>query len=520
MRFLLPLLFITTLWGGEFQSLKKEIHGLSLAELQSVIEFLADDLLEGRAPGTRGGDLSEKYILSLFKFMGLDPGTPHGYLQPVALKGFTTHELSLMANDTPLHNRKDVVGTLTEEKNAYQLEGEAVFAGFGIQSEIWDWDDFKGAGLEGKILIVRVNDPGMFKENLFEGKVLTYFGRWIYKIEEAARQNAMGILLIHTDQSAGYNWKVVQNSWAGEEIFLDSDINNSIKFRGWIKESSLRKVLDRQGISLDRLYASSLRKAFKPKPLNFNIKIQGKNQIRSFFCNNVVAEIPGKSKEKIVLSAHIDHHGMKSERNGDLIFNGAIDNGSAVAAMLMVAKILKPFQKQLHYTVSFLACQAEESGLLGSKHYVLQEDRSKLVANINFESTPVWGKTTDFMGVGARFSTLEDMLKSVLEKEGLEYTTFSLVNQGFFYRSDQFSFARYGIPGIWISAGENDDSGLRKYPNFWLTDYHTVKDEYNPKWTLEGLRQTIKITLLLIAHMNETKAKPRWKGKLTFPLQK
>jgi Zn-dependent M28 family amino/carboxypeptidase len=167
-----------------------------------------------------------------------------------------------------------------------------------------------------------------------------------------------------------------------------------------------------------------------------------------------------------------------------------------------------------------LACQAEEAGLLGSKYYVgTHPDRKNIIANINFESTPVWGKTSDFMAIGGRFSTLEDMLKPIVEKQGLTYSYFSMVNQGFFFRSDQFPFARYNIPAIWISAGENDDSGEKKYPTFWKTDYHTVRDEYDPNWPLEGMKQTIQMTLLLIDHMNKTRAVPKWKGKLTFPIE-
>ncbi|MCP4152563.1 MAG: M28 family peptidase, partial [bacterium] len=191
-----------------------------------------------------------------------------------------------------------------------------------------------------------------------------------------------------------------------------------------------------------------------------------------------------------------------------------------VAAMLMTAKILKEYQEDLYYTVVVLGCHAEESGLLGSKYYARTSDKKNIIANINFESTPIWGKTSDFMAIGARFSTLEDMLKGILKKEGLDYSYFSLSNQGFFYRSDQYSFARFGIPSIWISAGENDDSGKKKYPAFWLTDYHTVRDEYDPTWKFEGMRQTIKMTLLLIDHLNKTKVAPEWKNNLTFPIEK
>ncbi len=501
-------------------TLEERINNLSKAEMQSIVEFLGDDMLEGRAPGARGGNLAECYIQSLFKFMNLDPGFANGYLQPFKLKGFFLKELTATAAGIDLTYPEDVVGSFPREENEFQLEAGAVFVGFGITTKLWDWDDFKNVDVKNKIIIARVNDPGMFIPDIFEGKVLTFFGRWTYHIEEATRRGAAGILMIHTDESAGYDWNVVKNSWSGEETYLESDLNNNLKLRAWIKESSLRKILKSKKINLDKLYEKSLKRSFKPVDLGFTIKVSGKNSFRDLTNNNVVAVIPGQSEKKIVISAHIDHLGMSPGKDGNNIFNGTIDNGSAVAAMMLTAKILKEFQKDLYYTVVVLACNAEESGLLGSKYYARNTpDRANIIADINFEATPVWGKTSDFMAIGGQFSTLEDMLKIILEKEGLTYSYFSLVNQGFFYRSDQFPFARYNIPAIWISAGENDDSGEKKYTRFWKTDYHSVRDDFDPQWELEGLKQTIKMTLLLIDHLNKTKEIPKWKSRLTFPLE-
>lgn len=520
----LAVIFLTVLFLMGLlipQSLEERLNNISKREMQSVVEFLGHDLLEGRAPGTRGGSTAEIYIKSLFKWLNLKPAVDNSYLQPFTLKGFTIEELAVEANRVKLNYIDDVVGTWIGSEKEFEMAGEAVFVGFGITTDLWNWDDYKNIDVENKFIITRVNDPGMFTETIFEGKTLTYFGRWTYHIEEAVRRGAAGILLIHTDASAGYDWNVVKNSWSGEEVHLESGIKNNLKFRGWIKESSLEKVLAAKKINLAKLYKKSLTRKFKPVPLGFTIKIKGKCRHRDVLNHNVAAEIPGRSKKKIVLSAHIDHLGIAAGKTGDNIYNGAIDNGSAVAAMMVTARILKEFQNDLYYTVVLLACHSEEAGLLGSRYYVeTLPHREDVIANINFESTPVWGKTADFMAVGARFSTLEDMLKPIVEKEGLTYSYFSMTNQGFFYRSDQFSFARYNIPAIWISAGENDDSGKKKYPHFWKTDYHTVRDEYDPQWSLEGMRQTIKMTVRLIDHINKTKAVPKWKRKLTFPLEK
>jgi len=311
----------------------------------------------------------------------------------------------------------------------------------------------------------------------------------------------------------------VRNSWSGEELFINSDLQNNLKFRGWIKESSLRKVLEAEEIDLDQLYAEAAKREFEPVDLGIGIRIKGENSFREVENRNVVAEISGKSKERIVLSAHIDHLGMDELKEGDGIYNGAIDNGTAVGAMMVVAKILKEFQDELRYTVTILACNAEESGLLGSKYYAQNSDRSSIIANINFESTPVWSEAKSIMGIGARFSDFEEIIREIARENKLEYSSFSLSNQGLFYRSDQFSFARYGIPSVWISAGEDEVTGLQNYTDFWGKDYHTVRDEFDPEWELAGMKQTIKYALLLIERINRMESAPQMKSDVSFPME-
>jgi Zn-dependent M28 family amino/carboxypeptidase len=360
----------------------------------------------------------------------------------------------------------------------------------------------------------------MLDENIFEGSTLTYFGRWTYHIEEAERRGAAGILLIHTDASAGYGWSVVRNSWSGEELYIQSELDNNMKFRGWIREESLRRVLSESGYDLDELYKGNADRNFQPVELDIPFRFSGENRFREVTNRNVVAHIPGKVPERIVLSAHIDHLGMDPSKEGDQIYNGAIDNGTAVGAMMLVAKILKEFQDELHYSVTILGCNAEESGLLGSKYYVQNTDHQNIVANINFESTPVWKSSRSIMGIGARFSGFEDLIMDLAEEGGLEYSTFSLSNQGLFYRSDQYSFARYGIPAVWISAGEDEVDGSTTYTEFWGGDYHTVKDEFDPGWPLEGMKQTVEYALKLIDRINTLQEAPELKDDLTFPLEK
>ncbi len=510
----LTLVVLSATFFSAADDIQDRCDRLSRGQLQSVIEFLSADALEGRAPGTRGGELAEIYMHGLFKLLGLD-----SRFQPFTLQGFQLGALNVSAGGRKLAYGEDTVGSYVRPEADFDFAGDAVFAGFGIRTPLWNWDDYKGADLRGKVLLVRVNDPGLYIPQVFEGSALTYFGRWTYKIEEAARAGAAAILLIHTTPTAGYDWQVVKNSWSGEELYLPASLENDLKFRGWIREPSLRALLAEKKIDLDALYRKSLSRKFRPVDLGFRIRLSGRNSFRRLETRNVVGEIPGRSGKNIVLSAHIDHFGRNEKLAGDQIFNGAIDNGSAVAALALAAKVFADAGKELRYGLTFLVCQAEEAGLLGSKYFVAGSDREKIVAEINFESTPVWEKSPDVFAEGARYSTLEEAVRRVAAGQGLNYTGFSLTDQGFFYRSDQFPFAQAGIPAIWLSAGEKNAAGRNRIAEFFKGGaYHTVKDEYDPAWELEGLRQTVKLAAGLVAYLDQAGETPRWKTRLTFPV--
>jgi Zn-dependent M28 family amino/carboxypeptidase len=504
------LLLLAPLLAGDLQ---QRCDRLGRGQMQSVIEFLSADALEGRAAGTRGGELAENYLHGLFKMLGLE-----SRFQPFALHGFQIESLALAAGGRELAYGADVVGSYARAESEFLLEGDAVFAGFGIRTPLWDWDDFKQADLRGKVLLLRVNDPGLYRPDVFNGSALTYFGRWTYKVEEAARAGAAAVLLIHTTASAGYDWQVVRNSWSGEELFLPASLDNDLRFRGWVREESLRALLAARQIDLDRLYERSLRRDFRPVDLGVRVRLSGRNRFRTLQARNVVAEIPGRSGRTIVLSAHIDHLGRDERLAGDSVYNGAIDNGSAVAALAMVAKVCAESGTTPYYGLTFLACQAEEAGLLGSRFFVSQADCPRIAAAINFESTPVWEKSPDMFAEGAQYSTLEGMLRRVAAAQGLNYTPFSLRDLGLFFRSDQFPFAQAGVPATWLSAGENDAAGRNRLAEFFKGGaYHTVKDEFDPAWELAGLRQTVKLAAGLIELLEAGRQEPRWRGRLPFP---
>jgi hypothetical protein len=441
------------------------------------------------------------------------------------LKGYATSDVALEAAGIGLRWKDDIVGSYIRDEASFVLSGDAVFCGFGIDSEAWDWNDYKDVPVEGKVVIVRVNEPGRDDHELFEGRAMTYYGRWTYKIEEAARRGARAILLVHTTETAGYGWQVVKNSWGGEELYLSASLENDLLFRGWIREDRLREILAVGGRDIDELYERSEDRGFEPVDLGLSVAIAGRNTFREFTTRNVVGVIPGSDRElkdkAILLSAHIDHLGRDRSLEGDQIYNGAIDNGSAVASMIMTAKTLAGRRSELEYSVIVLACQAEEAGLLGSRYFAEHLDPADIVCNINYESTPVWERARDIMAIGARYSTLEEIVIELAGKRGLGYTYFSLSEQGFFYRSDQFSFARRGIPSIWISAGEEYVSGVNHIRDFFVGGaYHTIDDEYDPSWPLESTMQTIQVAVDLAIYINRHTPEIAWKGKMTFPVER
>lgn len=512
----LALLLLAPWVGGDGGAdPQRRCERLTRGELQSVVEFLSSDELEGRAPGTRGGALAEKFMHAWFQGLGL-----HSRFQPFTLRGFRLDELRLNAAGRELAFGEEAVGSWTGGGGEFRLEGGAVFAGFGIRAPRWDWDDFKGADLRGKVLLVRVNDPGSFLPGIFMGRALTYYGRWTCKVEEAARAGAAAVLLIHTTPSAGYGWEVVRNSWSGEELYLPSDLEKGPAFRGWVREDALRALLRGRRIDLDSLYRRSLRRDFRPVDLGFTVRLSGRCRSRELQARNVVAEVPGSSGRSVVFSAHIDHLGRDEHREGDGIFNGAIDNGSAAAALALTAKVLSAAAGERRLGLIFLACQAEEAGLLGSKHFAAGADPDAIVATVNFESTPVWERSPDMFAEGAQYSTLEEEARAVASGLGLNYVPFSMPELGLFFRSDQFPFARAGIPAVWLSAGERTASGRNRLGEFFQGGaYHTVGDEFDPGWELEGLRQTVEIAVALAGRLEAARERPRWKGQPPFPIR-
>jgi Zn-dependent M28 family amino/carboxypeptidase len=494
------------------------------AAMDAHLRFLASDLLEGRAPATRGGRLAAEYIAAQFQALGLEPAGANGtYFQPVALVGMTPEPTLSWgkaggAADT-LAYRDAFVAWGERPEADIAASGEVVFVGYGIRAPEWQWDDYKGADLRGKVLLMLVNDPGLVDSTVFLGKILTYYGRWTYKLEEAARQGAAGAILIHTTESATYPWEVVRGSWSVEQFKLDQPHSPSIAFAGWVTETSARAALAKAGLNLDSLTRAAARRDFRPVATTITASIRIHSALRRVESENVVARLPGRdarlASQAVLITAHWDHKGIGPAIRGDSIYNGAEDNASGVAAILGAAKALTLLPRTAR-SILFVATTAEESGLLGSEAYVQRPlvPLRQTAAVLNLDVTNVRGATRDIGARGGDRSTLGVVFEAAARAESLTVESEPDV-RGTFFRSDHFPFARAGVPALSIYAG--DDFVGR--PKGWGEEqeniynqqrYHQPSDEYQPTFRYAGMAQEVRVTVRAARAIANDPAMPRW----------
>ncbi|MBN1273414.1 MAG: M28 family peptidase [Candidatus Aminicenantes bacterium] len=500
-------------------------------EIEAHIRFLSDDLLEGRSIGSRGLALAALYQENIFRALGLEPAFGDSYRQKFELKGSLPDKeasLQVLAEDEILsfQNVSDFVITSHREDCPEGVEGEIVYGGFLIQAPERDWDDIKDADLKGKVLLVEINEPGNRISGIFEGEDMTYYGRWTYKYEKASELGATGIIIIHNTKGASYGWDVVRNSWSGEGFFLP-DKETNLFFQGWVQGDVAEKISSAAGQDYEALKMKAETKEFHPVPLGLKMRVRQKPSFRSVATENVVAMIRGKHKKSrdrfVILSAHYDHLGKEEDKEGDCIYNGAVDNCSASATMLSLARYYSQRAEDLKVNLIFAAVTAEEEGLLGSDYFArhLPVPVSSVLGNLNFEMTNVWGETRDVYAIGGRHSDLEDFAREAAEKLGLAYIPERGGEFGFFFRSDQLSFARSGIPAVWLhegirSRGEDEDLIKRKRDMYQAEKYHKVADEIELDWDLMGAVQIARWADQIISLLAETEELPGFKPKSSF----
>jgi Zn-dependent M28 family amino/carboxypeptidase len=480
--------------------------------LKAPIRYLADDLLEGRAPATRGDKLSQLYLASALQSLGFAPGAGNGgYLQPFDVVGITagvpkTWDFRSANGSLTLKSWDQFIAASGVQKDKAVVDNaEVVFVGYGIQAPEYQWDDYKGVDLKGKVLLMMNNDPD-WDAKLFEGKRRLYYGRWDYKYESAARQGAAGAIIIHTTPSAGYGWQVVQNSWTGEQFELpDEGSKPRIQVSAWTTEDAARELAKLGGFDLDALRKQAQSRDFKPVPLGVTTSLILTNQIKKAQTANVAGLLPGadpKLKDEVVIyTAHHDHLGVgEPDQTGDKIYNGAVDNAAGVAQVLAIAKAFATLPKPPKRSVLFLLVAGEEQGLLGSEYYARHPTfpAGKIAANINYDGGNIFGRTTDLTYIGLGKSSLDTVVKGLAAKQGRTVVGDQFPDKGFFYRSDQFSFAKIGVPAIYLDSGTHfrgklDAWGKETLEAWEAEHYHQPSDELTPDWNFDGMIEDARL---------------------------
>src|SRR5215203_6128262 len=497
-----------------------------------VIRLSADDF-EGRGPGTEGGKRAAQYIADQMKASGIKPGNRSSYFQNVNLVGLKADpSTKLQVGSESFNFGDDFVATTGAQRPQVSVDADLVFAGYGIDAPNYKWNDYAESPdfYRGKVLMIMVNDPPATESepNLFGNKALTYYGRWTYKYEEAARRGAAGVILIHTDESAGYGWNVIRTSngnWRYEVSRRAGENNPYLDLKSWVTNDTAKKILANGKLDLDDLREKAKRRGFKPVNTGLKVKLNLKSETKASDSPNVVGMVEGSDpklkNEYVVYTAHWDHLGVgEPDARGDKIYNGAYDNASGVAAVLGIGEAFAkmPKKDRPKRSLLFLFPTAEEQGLLGAEYYSLHPlvPLSKTVANVNIDGVNFFGKTSDFSALGAERSSIETVIAEAASERNLTVEGDTRPEQGFFFRSDHFPFARVGVPSISLRHGDKFLTPLKGEPEAFFKDYtakyyHHASDEYKDWWDMSAMIQEAELALAIGVKLANLPAMPRYK---------
>ncbi|WP_444894350.1 M28 family metallopeptidase [Microbulbifer sp. TRSA001] len=503
------------------------------ADLHKHVAVLASDEFEGRAPASKGEELTVNYLAEQFKALGLTPGAVDSDGNPSWFQEVPIVEMDIQSTPLTIQGEgvgqvlkpiDDMVAFTQRQTSASSLnESELVFVGYGIVAPENNWNDYAGLDMEGKTAVILVNDPGYATQDeaLFNGNAMTYYGRWSYKFEEAARQGAAGAIIVHENGAAGYPWEVVSGSWSGAQVSLEAENKNidRVAIEAWITNQAAKDLFQAAGLDLTEEMAAAKAPGFKPKSLELKASIELSNSLEKSNSRNVIAKLPGKkyADETIVYTAHWDHLGVNKNASGeDHIFNGAVDNATGTAGLLaLAAQAVK--EVQADRSLVFVAVTAEESGLLGSKYYAANpvDPLEKTVAGFNFDAMNVLGPTKDITVVGFGSSELENLLEAAAKKQGRYLAAEEHPERGYFYRSDHFSLAKEGVPMLYFDSGsENHEHGREwaqsKDKEYLSQHYHKPGDEYDPNWNLKGAAMNLQLGLQLGLKLANSRDWPNW----------
>jgi Zn-dependent M28 family amino/carboxypeptidase len=497
--------------------------------IRADVRFLAHDLLEGRGPGSRGDQLAQAYIASRLEGLGLEPGAPNGsWFQAFELVSVTTHAPKVLRAQRGSESAEFVLLDDYAAESGVQTPqarietAEVVFVGYGIVAPEYQWDDYKGADLKGKVLLMMNNDPED-DPKLFAGKTRLYYGRWDYKYEMAAKVGAAAAIIIHTTPSAGYPWQVVKTSFAGTRFTLPETGQPQVQATAWMTEDASKRLARLGGKDLDALRAAAQKRDFKPVPFGVTISLALENDVKKTQTANVIGRLKGSdpvlAKEAVLYTAHHDHLGIKADAKPgeDAIYNGALDNATGVAGLLAIADAMKALAPAHRRTVYFAAVAAEEQGLLGSKYLAEHPPlpAGRIAANINMDGLNIWGPTREMTMVGLGKSNLDVTIQALAALHGRKVVADQFPDRGYFYRSDQFALAKVGVPAAYLEAGIDSIGkppgwGKARHDEFEEKDYHQPSDELRDGWDLSGAVEDVKLLFYLGARVGNATAMPVW----------
>lgn len=521
---------------SEKNNIGPALDSITADDMKKHLSIIASDDFQGRAPATIGEEKTIAYLSEQFKKEGLKPANNGSYFQEVSLVKITsdkTRNLNFSGGKSQVNLKypDDFIGNSPKFTDSINIvNSEVVFVGYGINSPEYNWNDYAGIDVKGKTVLILVNDPGYATgdSTLFSGKSMTYYGRWTYKYEEAAREGAKAAIVIHETGAAGYPWEVVQNSWSGPQFYLeDNEISKSdLLLQSWITTGSAKMIFESAGLDYDKLTSDASKRGFKPVEMKLKASIHFKNKIEHVKSNNVTALWPGtdRADEYIIYTAHWDHLGVNPALKGDSIFNGAVDNGTGTAALLEIAKAFTRLPAKQNRSILFLSVTCEEQGLLGSEYYVKHPlfPLAKTVADINMDALNIFGKTKDMTFVGYGNSQLDNYAETVLKKYGRYAIPDPTPEKGGYFRSDHFSFAKAGVPSLDLSEGVDNfehgkEWGLAREEKWIVENYHKPSDNYEPdKWDFGGLIDDVKVYFEVGYDLSVSKDFPQWSPGFQF----
>lgn len=539
---LLPVSFVVVgmvlFWNCQQKNkdLQQASASISAESLAEHVAVLASDKFEGRAPSSRGEELTINYLKDEFSKLGLLPGNGSSYFQDVPLVAITADPqttLKVTGGKKGMklfdYSKDFMAWTKRVVGRAAIQRSEMVFVGYGIVAPEYGWNDYAGVDVKGKTVVMLVNDPGFATKNdsLFHGNAMTYYGRWTYKFEEAARHGAAAAFIVHDTEPAGYPWEVVANSWSGKQFDLLSENNNMDRcaIEGWLQYPVAKSIFAMAGLDLQQLQQSAVSKTFKPVALQTRATLTLQNNIEHSTSHNVLAVYPGTTRadEFIIYMAHWDHFGLDPGLEGDKIYNGALDNATGVAGLLELAKAFTRLEKKPLRSVAFLAVTAEEQGLLGSRYYAENPiiPRAKTVAAINMDGLNIFGKTRDITVVGFGNSELDQYVQRAATAQERTVRPDPEPEKGYYYRSDHFSFAKKGIPALYTDMGidnlkHGEEWTLQQLDRYTKERYHKPSDEYDPNWDLSGAQQDLQLLFDVGYHLSMDSSFPNWNPGTEF----